>query len=102
MVYRVYPIILGSVSVLLTAVGFVGVLACLPYRWPLVGVPFLAAIGGLVISSLVASRFPRIRYVNDSEIEGLGYVHQPLDAILPVFLFGIFAALVINVREWTS
>jgi hypothetical protein len=67
-------------------------------RWPLVFMPFAAVFASLIIASALCARYPRIRFVNDAEIDGLGYVHQPLDAILPVFLIGISAALLIVIR----
>ena len=102
MIYRLYPILLGGSTALLTVAGFAAVLAITEYRWPLIVVPFVAAFGGLIVVGLVESRYPRIRFVNDAEIDGLGYTHQPLDAILPVFLFGFFSSLAIMVRGWTS
>lgn len=98
MIYRVYPIVLGGSTALLTLVGFVATCAFTSSRWPLIFVPFVAVFGGVVIVSALCSRFPRIRFVNDAEIDGLGYVHQPLDSILPVFLLGISAALLILIR----
>ncbi|TWU43626.1 hypothetical protein Poly51_62810 [Rubripirellula tenax] len=98
MIYRVYPVVLGGSTALLTLVGFVATYALTSSRWPLVFVPFAAVFAGFVIVSAMCSRFPRIRFVNDAEIDGLGYVHQPLDAILPVFLFGISTALLILIR----
>ncbi len=98
MIYRVYPIVLGGATAFLTLVGFVSTYALTSSRWPLVLVPFAAVFVGFVIASALCCRFPRIRFVNDAEIDGLGYAHQPLDAILPIFLFGLSAALLILIR----
>ena len=102
MIYRVYPIVLGGSTTLLTVAGFTAIITTSDYRWPLILVPFIAVFGGMFAVGLLESRFPRIRFVNEAEIDGLGYTHQPLDAILPVFLFGFFSALAIIVRGWTS
>jgi hypothetical protein len=98
MIYHVYPIVLGGSTAFLTLVGFAIVHATTTMRWPLVFVPFAAVFASLIIASALCTRYPRIRFVNDAEIDGLGYVHQPLDAILPVFLFGISTALLIVIR----
>jgi len=98
MIYRVYPIVLGGSTALLTVVGFAATYTLTSSRWPLVLVPFAAVFASFVIVSALCSRFPRIRFVNETEIDGLGYVHQPLDAILPVFLLGISTALLILIR----
>ena len=98
MIYRVYPMILGGTNALLTVVGFASVMAATSYRWPLVLVPFLAAFGRLLTVGLLEPHFPRIRFVNDAEINGHGYVHQPLDSILPVFLGGLLTAIALLVR----
>jgi zinc transporter ZupT len=98
MIYRVYPIVLGGSTALLTIAGFAATYAFTTSRWPLVFIPFVAVFAGFLIVSVLCSRYPRIRFVNEAEIDGLGYVHQPLDAILPVFLFGISSALLILIR----
>lgn len=93
MIYRLYPLILGISSALLTVGGFLLVLLVTSYRWPLVIVPFVAPIGGFIVMSLVAARFPRIRYVDAAEIDGLGHLHQPVGVMGLVFLWGLGTAL---------
>ncbi len=88
MVYKLYPIIhvLACFGALLG--GIVLVRMVTESSWPLLVVPVPAVFLGYLLSTFVVAVFPRIRFVNDSEIDGLGYVHQPLGAMLLVCLIG--------------
>ncbi len=98
MVYRVYPIIhfLACFGALLGGIVLVRMVTEL--SWPLLIVPVPAVLLGCLLSSLVVAVFPRIRFVNNSEIDGLGYVHQPSGAMLLVCLLGFAIAVLQMVR----
>lgn len=98
MVYRLYPIIhfLACFGAFLG--GIVLVRMVTESSWSLLIVPVPAVFLGYLLSSFVVAVFPRIRFVNESEIDGLGYVHQPLGAMLLVCLLGFAIAVLQMLR----
>jgi hypothetical protein len=98
MVYKLYPVIFFC-SCFGCLLGGIAVIASFTTaRWPLLLVPIPAAIAGYIVTSAIASRYPRIRYVNESEIDGLGYVHQPSGPVLLCCLIGFAIAVIQLVR----
>ena len=61
-------------------------------------VPIPAVIVGYALIMLVVGRFPRIRYIDAREIDGLGHVHQPLGPMLLTCLIGFGIAIMQVVR----
>jgi len=93
MAYRVYPVFLFLACVLSLLAGFVIIRSFTSVDWPLLLIPIPAVIIGYILTTIIASRFPKIRYVNESEIEGLGYVYQPLGPMLLLCLIGFSVAI---------
>ena len=98
MVYKIYPALLFVTCSLVLVAWFLVVRALNVSSWVLLVVPVPATVTGYLASAIVVSRFPRIRYVNASEVDGLGYVHQPLGPMLLVCLIGFAAAILQIVR----
>jgi len=98
MVYRVYPYLLFAVCFASLLGGVSLVSALTESAWFFLLPPLPAAFIGYLIVVAVTSVFPRIRFVNESEIEGLGYVHQPLGPMLLVAAIGLAVALLKLVR----
>ena len=67
-----------------------------PSIWPRLLVPIPAFCIGWLFTSWIATVFPRIRFIDSREIDGLGYIHQPLGPMLLVCLIG-FAAVIIRI-----
>lgn len=98
MVYRIYPAILFANCIAFMIGGFAVLGACSVPPWSRFSVPVLGPIAGYVATCAIVTRFPRVRYVNDAEVDGLGYVHQPLGVILLCFLIGLGVVVLRIVR----
>jgi hypothetical protein len=94
MVYRIYPVLLFTSSIALMFAGFAILGACEFSVWSLFWVPIPAAIAGYLATCAVVSQFPKLRFVNEAEIDGLGYVHQPLGTLLLACLIGLGTVVV--------
>lgn len=95
MIYRIYPYVLfaccmawwlalASCISLFTSSAWWQLLPPIPSIWL-----------GLSATTLIASRFPKMHYVNEAEIDGLGYVHPPIGPILLALLTQIMAVIAI-------
>jgi hypothetical protein len=92
--YRIYPMLLWLLCLSFWVGGCCYTLLALQSRWTLFLWPIPSALLAWIVSGFAVARFPRIRYVNDLQIDGLGYVHQPLDVIIPFLLQGFLWAAV--------
>jgi hypothetical protein len=98
MIYKVYPVLHFCTCFASLLGGFAVVRSVTSAAWPLLLIPVPAVLVGYVLSSVGVSMFPRIRFVNDAEVDGLGYVHQPLGAMLLVAATGFGVAAIWLVR----
>ena len=86
LVYRLYPIILWTFCLLIFFLGGLSLQLIFDQKWLLLLSPLPTAFLASVFTNIIATRFPKLWYVNDAEIDGLGYVHQPLDVLIPPLL----------------
>lgn len=98
MIYRIYPYLLFTSCFASLLVGVSAVSALTESAWLLLLPPIPSVVAGYLVVSAVAAFFPRIRFVNKSEIEGLGYVHEPLGPMLLVAVIGFGAAILKLIR----
>jgi hypothetical protein len=75
----------------------VGGFVTLP-TWSHFSVPVLGAIAGYLVMCAFVTRFPKLGYVDEREIDGLGYVHQPLGVLLLCCVIG-FLSLVFRIMR---
>lgn len=97
-IYRIYPALLFALCFIALMAGFVLVRSLTSHVWPLLLVPIPAVVIGYILMMLLSGRFPRIRYIDSREIDGLGYVHQPLGPMLLVCLIGFGVAIIQTLR----
>ena len=88
LIYRVYPAVLFASCMCTLLLAIVLMKLATAAVWPLFLIPIPAALFGKYLTSLVVRRFPRIRFLNEAEIDGLGYVHQPLSTMLVTCIIG--------------
>lgn len=98
MIYKVYHILHVLTCFMSLLGGFAIVHAITEQSWPMLLVPVPAVILGAFLSGIIVSIFPRIRFINDSEIDGFGYVHSPIGGMLLVCLIGFSAAMITMLR----
>jgi hypothetical protein len=93
-IYRIYPMLLFG-SALLTLMGTVALIKQLglSHFW-LFTSPIIAITVGYILTARIAAIFPKIRYVNEQEIDGHGYIHQPLGPLLLVAVIGFSTAII--------
>jgi hypothetical protein len=94
-VYKVYPAVLWVLCLTLWGGGIV-ISVVLGRPWTLFLWPIPTAILSWFLVGLLTIRFPRICFVNNAEIDGLGYVHQPLDVLIPFWFLSFGTAIVVN------
>lgn len=101
MIYRIYPCVL-FLCCMAWWLGLVsGVAALTKSAWWQLLPPLPALWLGLMTTTFIATRFPRMKYVNDAEINGLGYVHAPVGPMLLVLLIQVLAVLVFFAKSTT-
>ena len=93
LIYKLYPVSLWFFCLLFWAIGLCLTVYLFRARWTLFLWPFPSAVFGWVSAGILVRRFPRLRFVNEAEIDGLGYVHQPLDVLIPFLLTGFAFAV---------
>lgn len=91
--YSVYPILLFALCLAFLTTGLLTATSFSTVKWLLLLVPIPSVLAGLMLTTLIATWFPRIRYVNESEIDGLGHVHQPLGPMLAACVIGFAVAI---------
>jgi hypothetical protein len=95
LVYKIYPAVLWALCLLFWAAG-ITLTVVLDRPWSLVLWPIPAGLLAWVLAGVLTISFPRIRYVNNAEINGLGYVHQPFDVLVPFWIISFLVAVVAN------
>lgn len=98
-VYRVYPVLLWCLCLFLLGIGCCVSIFMIRVLWTVFLWPLPSAVLAWVLIGFVVERLPRIRYVNEAEIDGFGYVHQPLDVIFPFLLVNLVLAGVMLFRQ---
>lgn len=95
MIYRIYPYVLFACCMVwwLVLASCISLFISSPW-WQLLP-PIFSVWLGLAMTTLIASRFPKMHYVKEAEIDGLGYVHAPIGPILLALLTQIIAAVAI-------
>jgi hypothetical protein len=95
MIYKVYPLLLWFFCALTFTAGTV-LVVYLKARWALLLLPVPSALFGWFCTSFFVRRYPRIRYIDNAEIDGLGHVRQPIfDVIVPFLLITMIAAVLV-------
>jgi len=56
-------------------------------------------IAALVAGSAITSRRPEVRYSTKNQIDGLGYVHQPLSVVVHMTLLAVLVAVVVMLKS---
>jgi hypothetical protein len=95
-IYKAYPIMLWALCLPLF---FAGIALILAIRLPpllLFLLPIPTAAFAWLVAGTFVSLYPRIRYVNEVEEDGLGYVHQPLDVLVPFLFIGFAFSILAN------
>jgi hypothetical protein len=89
-VYKAYPLLLWCLCLFFWGLGFCATIFLFKTNWTMFLWPLPSAVLGWVVAGAVASKYPKMQFVNQAEIVGHGYVHQPLDVIVN-FLLTTFA-----------
>ncbi|MFQ5733689.1 MAG: hypothetical protein ACE5KM_17265 [Planctomycetaceae bacterium] len=85
-VYVVYPVFMWTSCLVIFLCGMVTTVMMLNAAWVMWLWPALAAMIGSIVTNSIAARFPKIRYVNESEVDGLGYVHSSGQILIPFLI----------------
>jgi len=81
MLYKIYPLILWTLCFIFLAVG-VCITVATKLPWTLLLWPVPSGMVARFMAAILVRRFPRIRYINSAEVDGLGYLHQPLNVVI--------------------
>lgn len=94
MIYKVYPYLLASACGLLWAITtlvtiFVG------YPWMLFVWPIPIGIAARCLVAPIVATYPKMRYIDESEVDGMGYVHEPSEVIVPFWVVAFILASIL-------
>ena len=98
LVYKAYPALLWVLCLTFWA-GGIFLSVKLERPWTLFLWPIPTGILSWFLAGLLTIRFPRICFVNEVEIDGLGYVHQPLDVLIPFWFVSMGLAIVAKIVD---
>jgi hypothetical protein len=86
LVYKAYPLLLWCLCLAFWGIGYCSTFFLFHAKWTMFLWLLPSAALGWIVAGLIVSIFPKMQFVNEAEILGHGYVHQPLDVIINFLL----------------